>query len=340
MSEILCAVCGKGKGPEKCEVCGFSDNGSINRQFPIREDLEKWLETVVNPYKLQWEGRKREEVLKKRNRKFEKRISKLLKDSRKKKEALNEAKKREDEFCNLYRVCKVLIQLEAKKREKELLAQLEELREKVEKLFDDFFNSGYAYYEKKDYDHAIEDYTQAIRIDPNYADAYIKRSLAYYEKKDYDRAIEDCTQVIRINPNYAYAFLIRGFAYREKNDYDRAIEDCTQAIKIDPNYVHAYRKRGYVYFEKKDYDHAIEDYTQAIRINPNDDVTFFKRGNAYREKEDYDRAIEDYTQAIKINPNYADAYKNRSLVYSLKGEMFRANANADNAKVQQLKNNW
>jgi len=55
MSET-CAVCKKGKGPEKCEVCGFSDNGFINRQFPIPEDAKNWIETVVKPYRLQWEN--------------------------------------------------------------------------------------------------------------------------------------------------------------------------------------------------------------------------------------------------------------------------------------------
>jgi len=59
MSET-CAVCRQGKGPEKCEVCGFSDDGFINRSFPIREDAENWLETIVKPYRAQWEAKMRE----------------------------------------------------------------------------------------------------------------------------------------------------------------------------------------------------------------------------------------------------------------------------------------
>jgi len=62
MGEI-CAVCGKGKGPEKCEVCGFSDHGSINRKFPVREDLQNWIDTVVKTYRIQWEAKKREAEL-------------------------------------------------------------------------------------------------------------------------------------------------------------------------------------------------------------------------------------------------------------------------------------
>jgi len=58
-----CAVCKKGKGPEKCEVCGFSDEGVINREFPIPEDLSHWLEMVVKPHRVQWEAKKRKAEL-------------------------------------------------------------------------------------------------------------------------------------------------------------------------------------------------------------------------------------------------------------------------------------
>jgi len=54
MSEI-CAVCEKGKCPTICEICGFSDNGVINRDFFILKDAKYWLETVVKPYRMQWE---------------------------------------------------------------------------------------------------------------------------------------------------------------------------------------------------------------------------------------------------------------------------------------------
>jgi len=62
MSET-CAVCHKGKGPTQCEVCGFTDNGVINREWPIEDDAKYWLETVVKPYKIQWEAKKREAEL-------------------------------------------------------------------------------------------------------------------------------------------------------------------------------------------------------------------------------------------------------------------------------------
>ena len=77
MSET-CAVCKKGIGPTKCEICGFSDDGSINRSFPIPEDLSYWLETVVKPYRALWEARKRENELSAQLEEAKKREAELL----------------------------------------------------------------------------------------------------------------------------------------------------------------------------------------------------------------------------------------------------------------------
>ncbi|MDR1219525.1 MAG: tetratricopeptide repeat protein [Treponema sp.] len=132
-----------------------------------------------------------------------------------------------------------------------------------------YVESGLAYHNKKDYDRAIAEYTQAISLDPNYRDAYHNRGVAYENKKDYDRALADYTQVLRIDPSYAKAYHGRGFVYDAKGDYDRAIAEYTQAIRLDPNYAGAYNNRGVAYENKGDYDRAIADYTQALRIDPN-----------------------------------------------------------------------
>jgi len=176
---------------------------------------------------------------------------------------------------------------------------------------DAYYNRGKAKSELKDYQGAIADYTQAIRINPNDAAAYNNRGIAKDELKDYQGAIADYTQAIRIDPNFALAYYNRGNAKIELEDYQGAIEDYTQAIRINPNDAKAYNNRGFAKDELKDYQGAIEDYTQAIRINPNDAVAYYNRGNAKIELEDYQGAIEDYTQAIRINPNYAAAYNNR-----------------------------
>jgi len=61
-----CAVCEEGKGPEICEVCGFTDGGVINdaERFINKEDAEYWFETVVKPYRVRWEAERLTQIKK------------------------------------------------------------------------------------------------------------------------------------------------------------------------------------------------------------------------------------------------------------------------------------
>ncbi len=75
-----------------------------------------------------------------------------------------------------------------------------------------------------DVEEAIEEYKQAIRINPDDATAHINLGVAYVESGMYKEAIEACKQAIRIDPDYADAYVILGAAYVLLNDIDSALE--------------------------------------------------------------------------------------------------------------------
>jgi tetratricopeptide (TPR) repeat protein len=93
-------------------------------------------------------------------------------------------------------------------------------------------------------------------------------AVEYFEKGDYDRAIADASEAIRLNPNDAFAYGTRGAAYKGKKDFDHAIADLTEAIRLDPNNAPAYGNRGLAYLNKEDYDHAIGDLEMAVKLQP------------------------------------------------------------------------
>ncbi len=86
------------------------------------------------------------------------------------------------------------------------------------------------------------------------SDAYCNRGRAYLTKGNLGNAIADCTEAIRLDPKNAVAYLFRGTAYAATrttgSDYDKAIADFTEAIRLDPKNAYAYRCRGEVYAEE------------------------------------------------------------------------------------------
>jgi tetratricopeptide (TPR) repeat protein len=188
-----------------------------------------------------------------------------------------------------------------------------------------YYNRGNRYYDKKDYDLAIADFSEALRINPNSAESYTCRGNAYGNgKKDYDQAIADYNEALRIRPNYAWAYNCRGYAYSNKKDYDRAVADYNEAIRLKPDYILAYNNRGLVYMSKGDYDSAITNYTELLRFDPNNTAAYKYRAYAYNGKGDHDRAIVDYTEALRLGPDNAVIYNSRGWSYYLKGDYKRA----------------
>ncbi len=76
---------------------------------------------------------------------------------------------------------------------------------------------GTKYNLNSDYDRAIADFNEAIRLDPNSAAAFYGRAAVYYNMGDYDRAIQDYDQVLRIDPRYNMAPMFRALTYEKKN---------------------------------------------------------------------------------------------------------------------------
>src|SRR5580704_11266374 len=165
----------------------------------------------------------------------------------------------------------------------------------------------------------------------NLAVAFSDRGLAYARKDQYDRALEDLDQAIRLNPNYTAAFNNRGSAYSAKGDLDRAIADYREAIRLDPKIAAAFNNRGFAYSWKGDLDRAIADHSEAIRLNPKYALAFLNRGNEYRAQGDFDRAIADYSEIIRLNPQFTFVLLNRGVAYYYVGSLPKALADLNQA---------
>ena len=155
-------------------------------------------------------------------------------------------------------------------------------------------------------DAAIAACDRAIRQDPKNSVHFYNRGLVWSAKGDKDRALSDYNQAIRLNPQFADAFnnrgnfYNRGLAWSAKGDKDRAISDYNQAIQLNPQFADAFNNRGNAWSAKGDKDKAISDYNEAIRLNPQHALAFSNRGLAWSAKGFKDKARSDYNEAIRL----------------------------------------
>jgi tetratricopeptide (TPR) repeat protein len=201
-----------------------------------------------------------------------------------------------------------------------------------------YINRGSAYYNQNNLPQAISDYTKAIEINPKYAEAYLGRGNAYDRQGNFTQAITDFTKTIEINPQLAEAYINRGSAYHNQNNFSQAILDFNKAIEINPKLQAAYNNRGNAYYKQGNFTQAITDYTRAIAINSQSAEAYSNRGGAYYNQNNFSQAILDYNKAIEINPKYVDAYNNRGSTYFKQGKFIQAIT--DFTKVIEINSNY
>jgi len=199
------------------------------------------------------------------------------------------------------------------------------------------FNSrGNVHLNNRDYDRAVDDFSEAIRLDPKFAIGFNNRGFALQRKGQIDRAIEDYDEAIRLNPRYALAFVNRSNARRVKGRIDLAIEDADRAIGLNRSFANAFFARADAYRDKAQWDfdayladgvyedRAIGDYDEGIRLNPKNAIAFRNRGFLNSRMQRYDRAIQDFDEAIRLDPNAAASFSGRAYALRFVGQYDRA----------------
>lgn len=130
-------------------------------------------------------------------------------------------------------------------------------------------NRGVYRQERGDYKGALEDYSKAIDIKPDYADAFNNRAIMYFHFQNLVSAYVDINKAIELYKGKPQYFNNRaGIRYMLK-DYNGSLRDVTMAINIYPKYAEAYKNRASIYFEFGDYKNALNDCNKAIVLKSN-----------------------------------------------------------------------
>ncbi len=181
--------------------------------------------------------------------------------------------------------------------------------------------------------HVVAECTAALRLRPDYLDAYRDRASWLASLGEYDQALADCTEVIRRAAKHerADAYYERGAVYLEREAYAEAVADFGEALRRAPDFARAYVARGVALAEQGEQGRARADLTRALRLDPKDDGAYLERARVYADEEKYDKALRDLAEAIRLAPHVAPAYAERAAVYLALAKHDEALADCDAA---------
>ncbi len=160
---------------------------------------------------------------------------------------------------------------------------------------------------------AANAYEQAISIDKDNYSAYIKLDELYWIVKEHAKSIQNYDEAIRLQPDCESCYFHKGLNFREMNKLnkhlDLAIAMFQKTISLNQNNFDAYIQLGEIY-QTKNPKLALEYFNGAIRIQPSSVEALYHRGYHYQMQNNFDSAGADYKRILEINPNFVNSYFN------------------------------
>jgi tetratricopeptide (TPR) repeat protein len=171
---------------------------------------------------------------------------------------------------------------------------------------------------------ALDDYSNAIKLDSTDSSTYVSRGNLLLNAKRYDEAIQDFDHAVSLAPKDAMAFADRGMTHAWKGELEKASQDVDTAHAIDPKNVVVFRARGFIAQRRGEWREAVSAYTTALLIEPNNSFALGRRAESSRALGDNDAALQDAAAALTLDPEWIELYRLRASILWSQGKQGEA----------------
>jgi eukaryotic-like serine/threonine-protein kinase len=255
-------------------------------------------------------------------------LAKVLRDKGRWDEAIDECREAirlKEDYASVYAL--LGLSLGKKGRPDEAIdAFREALRLKMKNSFEGHNAIGAILWDvKRDYDGAIAEFREAIRIKNDYADAHYNLGNVLSHKGLRDEAIAEYHEAIRLRKDFANAHYNLGKTLFDKGLLDEAIAEYREAIRINNDDAEAHTNLGYALAHKGSLDEAMAEYRVALGYDfPEAYIAHNNLGLALMRKGRLDEAIAEYREAIRLKKDFANAHNDLGTALANKGQLDEA----------------
>ncbi|MFN0111499.1 MAG: tetratricopeptide repeat protein [Blastocatellia bacterium] len=183
---------------------------------------------------------------------------------------------------------------------------------------------------------AIEQFNQAIKLDPGYALAYTGISDCYHTLSNLKlppteavpKARQAALRALELDDQLAAAHASLGVVkWRFDWDWNGAERDFKRAIELDPNYASAHQWYGQLLTYQRRFDAATVELKQAQQLDPLSLIITANLGLPLYFSRQYDQAISQFNRALELDQDFPFAYFFLGWAYEQKGDYSTAIAN-------------
>ena len=182
-----------------------------------------------------------------------------------------------------------------------------------EQFLDDhsFVRAGNEFFKAGEADNAIEEYRNALELNPNNADAYLRIGFLLYNVKEmYEEGMANMTKAMRLNPSDPRIHHDLGMALLHQGEYDQAIRHLSVALQymphgLDKQYdaANMHYNLGTALFHTGKFRESASHLSEAVRLDPKSARSHYMLAMALAVQGKIDETVKHYTEAVGIDPD-------------------------------------
>ncbi|MFH2144249.1 MAG: hypothetical protein ABIJ97_17615 [Bacteroidota bacterium] len=165
---------------------------------------------------------------------------------------------------------------------------------------------GYLYSHNNQLQESLQDYNQAILLNPVYYQAYSNRGNLYLKMNNISAAFDDFNIASDIKPDNAELYYNKAIAFDFSNNPKSAIENYSQCIELNPYFTDAYINRSIDYLLSENFSMAMADINTSISLLPQEGKLYMIRAEIFQKLKDPDKACSDFKTAFKLGFSEAE----------------------------------
>lgn len=167
-------------------------------------------------------------------------------------------------------------------------------------------------------DRGITDYTMALNYatdDSMRLDALTNRGSAKSKIREFESALEDFNNALKIDSLSWHVLNDIGMTYYGLEDFENSKIYIDKMIKHYPDRQFGYANMGFLLSEQEEYEESLKFFDKALKISDEDAFVFNNRGYSFLKLGKLDKALDDIDRSIDLNQKNSYAFRNRALVY-------------------------